>query len=115
MQTELTFEQEDFILEDGLEKNKEQLSKQVRNHSYLVTMGKPDTDTQREIIESIIEDHPEGVTDTELCILTGISKSSVTARRNEIEGVIPIGIAKYVDCDGMDRFNTLWGIKDNDI
>lgn len=110
MQTELDFEQEDYILETGLERNRE-LGKQVRNHSYMVTIAKPHTDTQREIIENIIWEHPEGITDTELCILTGISKSSVTARRNEIEGVISVGIAKYIDFDNVDRFNTLWGIQ----
>ena len=85
------------------------VSKMVRNISYEQVINDKDTDRQRDIVESIIDGHPEGVTDTELCILSGIQKSSVTARRNEIAGVEPISIAIYTGVDGRTRFNTLWG------
>ena len=66
-------------------------------------------DIQREKVKQIICEHPEGITDLEICITCGISRSSVTARRNEIGGVFAIGIAKIVDEFEDDRLNTLWG------
>jgi len=84
------------------------LGKKVRDYNYKQVKDKSSTERQRGVIETIIQQHPEGITDLEICILTGISRSSVTARRNEIPDIIPIGVAKIVDEQG-DRFNTLWG------
>lgn len=89
------------------------ISKQVRNLSHKQTMENPYTDIQRRIVEREILAHPAGVTDAEICVLTGISKSSVTARRNEIPSVIPVGIAKVKGENG-DRLNTMWGINSYD-
>ena len=86
-----------------------EISSYVRNMSYKQVIQKEDTNIQRNIIKRILQAHPEGVTDLEICILTGISRSSVCARRNEIKNVIVVGIAKIHDRDG-DRLNTLWGI-----
>ena len=109
MQQELDFFEEDFMLEEGLERNRE-LGKQVRNISYKQTISNSHTDCQRNQIKETILAYPSGITDTEICVITGISKSSVTARRNEIPEVIPIGIAKITDKLCGDRLNTLWGI-----
>jgi hypothetical protein len=99
-----TFNLESTHLDTSVE-----ISRMVRDESYKQVMHDPETDTQREVIESIILQHPEGITDTELCIESGISKSSVTARRNEISWVKPIGIAVIYDEYGNRRMNTLWG------
>lgn len=87
-----------------------EVGKQVRNQSYKQTINEPYTDIQRKIIEREIFMHPTGITDLELCVRTGISRSSVTARRNEIPGVIPVGVAKITGECG-DRLNTMWGIQ----
>jgi len=110
MQRDLNFYQEDFILEEGLEKNRE-LGKQVRNISYRQVMQKDDTNIQRNIIRKMLQAHPEGITDLEICVLTGFSRSSVTARRNEIPEAMAVGFAKITDKYG-DRLNTLWGLID---
>jgi len=83
--------------------------KTIRDINYIQTMERDDTNIQRNIIKKILEAHPEGITDLEICILTGFSRSSVCARRNEIQGVRPVGYAKIITVDG-DRLNTLWGI-----
>jgi len=85
------------------------ISEQVRNHSYKTVINKPDTNIQRNIIRKMLLAHPEGITDLEICILTGFSRTSVTARRNEIDDVCIVGIAKIQDENG-DRLNTLWGM-----
>ena len=87
-----------------------EISQYVRDHSYRQIIKKERTNIQRNLVKATIHSHPTGITDLEICILTGISRSSVTARRNEIPEVIPVGIAKIVEKDG-DRLNTLWGIK----
>lgn len=89
---------------------KEDIGKQVRNHSYKQVIQQEDTNIQRNIIRHILMGHPEGITDLEICIITGFSRSSVTARRNEIPDVVAVGIAKIHDEYG-DRFNTLWSVK----
>jgi len=86
------------------------ISKQVRDHSYKQIINKPDTNIQRNIIRNMLLAHPEGITDLEICVLTGFIRTSVTARRNEIENVTVIGIAKIQDENG-DRLNTLWGFQ----
>lgn len=111
MQTELNFEQEDYIIEEGLEKKKS-LGEQVRDISYSEIIMKEDTNVQRDIVYNAIQGHPEGVTDTEICILTDISKSSVNARRNELRRVVPVGVAIYTDEHGYCRLNTMWGIQE---
>jgi len=105
MQTELSFYEENTVLEESLEDNRE-LGKQVRNHSYKQVMQKESTGVQCSIIQKILQGHPEGITDLEICILTGFPRSSVTARRNEIPNMIAVGIAKEAD-----RLNTLWSIE----
>lgn len=98
IQTELFYEHDDRI------------STKVRNHSYKQVQNSGMADIQRERVKQLILRHPEGITDTEICIHLRMAKSSVTARRNEIKEVCAIGIAKIVDIDGYeDRFNTLWG------
>jgi hypothetical protein len=76
--------------------------KKVQNHK--------DTDVQRNVVYQIIKCHPEGITDMEISIITGISRSSINGRRNELPDVKPVGYAKIVDSWG-DRLNTLWGVK----
>ena len=107
MQTNLDFEQEEYILEEGLENN--QLGKTIRNINYRQTMEKEYTGLQRNVIQHILLGHPEGITDLEICILTGFSRTSVTARRNEIPEATAVGYAKIIDENG-DRLNTLWSI-----
>lgn len=85
-------------------------SKVIRDISYKRVMVDDDTCIQRNIIYKMIQSHPEGLTDFEICVLTGFSRSSVCARRNEIPNVRPVGYAKIVDVFG-DRLNTLWGIQ----
>lgn len=89
-----------------------ELSHYVRDESYKQIINDNHTDIQREIIRNTILNHPEGITDLEICITTGIRRSSVTARRNEIPDMMAIGIAKITDEYG-DRFNTLWSIDNN--
>ena len=84
------------------------LGKKVRNYSYNRIVDKEETSIQRNIIRKLLMAHPEGITDLEICIITGFKRSSVNARRNEIPEAIGVGIAKIVDIDG-DRLNTLWG------
>jgi len=84
------------------------------NFAQLSTFDKVKTHSntalQRNIIKKILESHPEGITDLEIELLTGFKRSSITARRNEIDVVIIKGYAKIVDKWG-DRLNTMWGIK----
>lgn len=86
------------------------LSSYVRNESYKQVMQREDTNIQRNIIRKMLQAHPEGITDLEICVLTGFSRSSVTARRNEIQEAIAVGMAKITDEYG-DRLNTLWGVE----
>ena len=81
----------------------------ARNLSYKQTMEREETNIQRNIIRKMLQSHPEGLTDLEICLFTGFSRSSVTARRNEIKDVIAVGFAKIVDELG-DRLNTIWSI-----
>ena len=85
------------------------LSFYVKKDSYKKTLREEETNIQRNIIRHMLEAHPEGVTDLEICSLTGFSRTSVTARRNEIEGVQAVGFAKIIHESG-DRLNTLWTI-----
>lgn len=91
-----------------------ELSSYVRNESYKQVQRNPNTEIQRGLVECIIRGHPEGITDLEICILTGISRSSVCARRNEIPSVHAVGIAKIRDEYG-DRLNTLWGLTNKGV
>ena len=97
--------QSDFLMENW------SLSKEIRNHSYKQIINDQNTDIQRNKIYNLLLEHPEGVTDLEICLLTGFSRTSVTARRNEIPDVIMVGIAKL---EGG-RVNTLWGIDPNPL
>jgi len=81
----------------------------IRNINHRQALEREDTNIQRNIIRKMLKNHPEGLTDLEICNFTGFSRSSVTARRNEINNVKPIGYAKIVTADG-DRLNTLWSI-----
>lgn len=83
--------------------------KKIRDINYKTIIQHEDTNIQRNIIHKMLLSHPEGVTDFEICILTGFSRSSVTARRNEIPEAKAIGFAKITDKNG-DRLNTLWGM-----
>ena len=94
---------------DFFEENKE-LSEQVRDINYEQVMQSEHIKIQREIVKNILLEYPEGITDIEICILTGISRSSVTARRNEIKGMVAVGVAKIVDELNGDRLNTLWSV-----
>ena len=87
----------------------ENLSRNIRNLSYSQVRRNGTADIQTEKIKAVIKQYyPEGITDFEICVLTGISKSSVTARRNELKDVYAVGIAK-IKGEGEDRLNTLWG------
>ena len=87
------------------------LPETIRDLSYLKTQDEGKEQIQRGVIESIIRSHPEGITDLELSIITGYARTSITARRNTIKGVIPVGYAKIVFEDDTDRLNTLWGFE----
>jgi hypothetical protein len=88
-----------------------ELSTFARDDSYEKTVRDEDTNIQRNVIRHILLGHPEGITDMEICILTGISRTSVCARRNEIHGVTAVGLAKIINWDGgEDRLNTLWSV-----
>jgi len=108
VQQNLDYIQEELILEEGLEHNRE-LGKTIRNISYKQTMQDEHTGLQRNVIQHILLGHPEGITDLELCILTGFSRTSICARRNEIPDVVAVGYAKIINENG-DRLNTLWSI-----
>jgi len=86
------------------------IGKEVRNISYKTVINDEHTDVQRDIIRRILMGHPEGITDLEICIITGFSRTSVTARRNEIPEVTAVGYAKIKGENG-DRLNTLWSIE----
>jgi len=89
-----------------------ELSTFARDDSYVKTMNDKDTETQRKTIRNLLMSHPEGLTDTEICIHTGICKSSVNGRRNEIKDVVIVGLAKVINWDGgEDRLNTMWSVK----
>lgn len=86
-----------------------ELSWYAKTDSYKKTIHDEDTNVQRNVIRKILQGHPEGITDLEICILTGFSRTSVTARRNEIKDVKAIGYAKIIG-QKTDRLNTLWSI-----
>lgn len=85
--------------------------KTVRDISYKNIINQSHTDIQREIVGRIIASHPEGITDREICMMTGIRLSSVNARRNELSNIGAVGIAVYTDDHGDSHLNTLWGIE----
>jgi hypothetical protein len=89
------------------------LSEAVRNWSYGKTKIETQIDRQRAIIEKVLLEYPEGITDREISQLTGISISSINGRRTEIKNVKPISIARIVFTDERDRFNIMWGIKND--
>ena len=82
------------------------LGRYARDESYKQTKQETHIDIQREIIHRVIISHPEGITDLEICNLTGISRSSVNARRNELENVVGVGLTRIDD-----RLNTMWGVE----
>ena len=82
----------------------------VKKDVYKKVVEHKNTGFQRNVVYNIIKSHPEGITDMEISIITGFSRTSVNGRRNELPDVVPVGVAKIVDEWG-DRFNTLWGIK----
>ena len=85
--------------------------KEIRDISYKVVIKDNNTNVQRDLVYNTIQKHPEGVTDIEICLITGISRSSVNARRNELKHIIPVGLAVYTDDYGYCRLNTMWGIQ----
>ena len=86
----------------------------VKKEAYKKVTVHGNTGIQRNIVYNIIKSHPEGITDLEICVITGFSRSSVNGRRNELDDVVAVGVAKIVDGWG-DRFNTLWGIKNEEF
>lgn len=86
------------------------LAETIRDISFQQTIQEGKKRSQGEVIESILKQHPAGITDLEIMILTGYSRTSITARRNEL-GAIPLGYAKIIFKDGTDRLNILWGLK----
>lgn len=85
------------------------VSKMVRNISFQQCMEDKETDKQRDIVESIINEYPEGITDRGISIETGLPISTVCARRNEIPRIIPVGLITYTNENGRNIINTLWG------
>lgn len=81
-----------------------------RNSSYNDTMKESKSLVQRNLVYQILCGHPEGITDMEISLFTGISRSSVNARRNEIENVKVVGLATVFFDDGSCRLNTLWSV-----
>ena len=88
----------------------EKLGEQVRDYNYKQVIQSEQANIQRNIVKNILLEHPEGITDIEISVESGISRSSVNARRNEIKGMVAVGIAKIVDEINGDRFNTLWSV-----
>ena len=83
----------------------------ARDSSHRDMQIEPQTLVQRNLVFQIIKGHPEGITDKEISLFTGISRSSVNARRNEISNVGVVGLATVFFHDGRCRLNTLWGMK----
>lgn len=85
------------------------VSKQIRDASYIVNQDV--FVIKRDIIHNLILDHPEGITDQEISIITGISLSCVNGRRNEIiPKPVPVSLCIYSDDDGNSHMRTMWGI-----
>lgn len=90
-------------------KQDKSISKQVRDASYIVNQDV--FISKRDIVYSEIMKHPEGITDQEISIFTGISLSCVNGRRNEIvPKPIPVALCVYNDDDGNSHMRTMWGI-----
>lgn len=86
------------------------ISKSVRNASYQNI--KPHIGHEQQIVYTMLLQHPEGLTDHEIAVLTNLSLSSVNGRRNELmhQGLVrEIGLATYDDENGTLRLRTLWG------
>jgi hypothetical protein len=86
------------------------ISKSVRDISYQNIQ--PRLGHEQQTIHTVLLQHPEGLTDHEIAILTNLSLSSVNGRRNELMHqrlVEVIGIATYDDENGTLRLRTLWG------
>lgn len=86
------------------------VGKAVRNANY--HMNEDKFKTERALVLQTIIMHPEGLTDREIADLTGLQRSSVNGRRNELmhEGLVrPVGIATY-DYEGRNVVNTMWGV-----
>lgn len=96
----------DFGLFDPLEdKERLTLSERIRDYNYRQTIEDANTDVQREHIRSYIYEH-EPVTDIEICVALHISRTSVTARRNELSEIDAVAATQI-----NGTFNTMWGRK----
>jgi hypothetical protein len=90
-------------------KPKTNIGKAVRNASFL--NQQESFENKRQLVLQTIIQHPEGITDHEIAVETGLYLSCVNGRRNELmqEGlVIAIGIASYIE-NGHNYVRTLWG------
>jgi len=92
---------------------KKTLAETIRDISYKQTIQEGTQGSQKEVIKSILEQYPEGITDLELMVLTGYTRASITARRNELMA-IPVGYVKIINKNGKDRLNTLWSFYGGD-
>ena len=85
------------------------VGKAVRNANYHLHQEKPHT--ERGLVLQTLIQHPEGLTDQETADLTGLRRSSVNGRRNELmhEGLVHhVGVATYQD-NGRVVVNVMWG------
>ena len=116
---QLTFEEEDYILEESLEKNRN-LGKQVKAENYQEIISDEDNlSHMQNLVYEAISSYPTGINDK------GIQRfikdqfeiflpiSSINARRNELieKGmVVPIRTDYFPDHNNVLRKNVLWSI-----
>jgi len=85
------------------------VGKAVRNANYHMNQDK--FETERGLVLQTIIMHPEGLTDQEIADITGLRRSSVNGRRNELMHerlVRAVSIATYQD-NGRTVVNVMWG------
>jgi len=85
------------------------VGKAVRNANYHINQEK--FKNERALVLQTILMHPEGLTDREIADLTGLQRSSVNGRRNELmheKLVRAVGIATYRE-NGRTVVNVMWG------
>lgn len=89
---------------------KSDLGKKVRNESYNNLTARHLGKCQQLVYEALSE---ESLTDSELSERTGLRRSSVNGRRNELVsmGLVIASHRKTIRDNGRKRVNTVWRIK----
>ena len=93
------------------------LGEAVRNVSYKMVQEDKEHlgECQRMVLECLLK-HPKGLNDKTIAKETGLPKTSVCARRNELMSLGLVssgGVGYFPDYRGRLRANTLWVIKNN--